>query len=209
MELDELKQQWDALNQHLAQAPLTDRAQIEKLIATYRTKTNRSLGGLKNLQRVSLTAGAVLMGLMTLALLLLGINSHNKECFKYFLLSLFITITLIGGMVWDWRTYSHLRTIRVDITPVAEVSRCMVVFRRWMKYEVWACSLWAVLFTLLIYWGFGYYQHPPVQQIILLSLILALDISIIYFYYKKLVYKYLDDIKKNIEELKDICTESH
>ena len=43
--------------------------------------------------------------------------------------------------------------------------------------------------------------------IILLICYIIWDVILIYFIYKRLIYKHLDNIKKNIEELKDICTE--
>ena len=44
-------------------------------------------------------------------------------------------------------------------------------------------------------------------QDIQITLFVEIDSLIIYILYKKVIYKHLDNIKKNIEELKDICTE--
>ena len=44
-------------------------------------------------------------------------------------------------------------------------------------------------------------------QALLITLFVVFDALIIYILYKKVIYKHLDNIKKNIEELKDICTE--
>ena len=52
-----------------------------------------------------------------------------------------------------------------------------------------------------------YYTLPLMVQAVLIGCYIILDTLLIYFIYKKVVYKHLDSIKKNIEELKDICTE--
>ncbi len=48
---------------------------------------------------------------------------------------------------------------------------------------------------------------PLGVQAVLLICYIIWDVILIYFIYKRLIYKHLDNIKKNIEELKDICTE--
>lgn len=58
-----------------------------------------------------------------------------------------------------------------------------------------------------IHWLMGYYMLPLGVQAVLLICYIIWDVILIYFIYKRLIYKHLDNIKKNIEELKDICTE--
>ena len=57
------------------------------------------------------------------------------------------------------------------------------------------------------FWVMGYHQAPPATQVLVIALLAAADILIIYILYKKVMFKYINDIRKNIEELKDICTE--
>ena len=52
-----------------------------------------------------------------------------------------------------------------------------------------------------------YHLAPASVQALLITLFVVFDALIIYILYKKVIYKLLDNIKKNIEELKDICTE--
>jgi membrane protein DedA with SNARE-associated domain len=73
-----------------------------------------------------------------------------------------------------------------------------------MKYEVIAISVWAVLFTCLYYYLVGLYHKPLLFQVIIISLLLLVDVCIIYLVYKKLIYSHLDTIKKNIEELEGL-----
>ena len=91
--------------------------------------------------------------------------------------------------------------------PVAEVSRRMSTVRYWTHYEVWAVAIWTIVFTALFYWVMDYYMLPLGVQAVLLICYIIWDVILIYFIYKRLIYKHLDNIKKNIEELKDICTE--
>lgn len=56
-------------------------------------------------------------------------------------------------------------------------------------------------------WVMGDYMLPLGVQAVLLICYIIWDVILIYFIYKRLIYKHLDNIKKNIEELKDICTE--
>ena len=57
------------------------------------------------------------------------------------------------------------------------------------------------------YWVMEYHLAPASVQALLITLFVVFDALIIYILYKKVIYKHLDNIKKNIEELKDICTE--
>ena len=53
----------------------------------------------------------------------------------------------------------------------------------------------------------GYHLKSIGTQVVIISAFTAIDILIICILYKKGIYQHLDNIKKNIEELKDICTE--
>ena len=159
-------------------------------------------------QRISLGVGAVGLAVILLIWLLLptfGFNEHLQNKTAIFLA--FITVTILGGMWWDRKTYLWNRNTRVDEMSVAEVSRRMATFRYWTRYEVWAVAVWAVIFTALFYWVMDYYTMPLIAQAAMLGFCVIWDVILIYFIYKKVVYKHLDSIKKNIEELEDICTE--
>ncbi len=208
MELDELKKSWNALDAQLQKEPIVDEQQIKELIANYKTNTRHSLGRLVFLQRFSLGIGAVGLAIILLIWLLLptfGFNEHLQNKIAIFLA--FITVTILGGMWWDWKTYLWNKNTLVDEMPVAEVSRRMSTFRYWTHYEVWAVAIWTIVFTALFYWVMDYYMLPLGVQAVLLICYIIWDVILIYFIYKRLIYKHLDNIKKNIEELKDICTE--
>lgn len=208
MELDELKKSWNALDEQLQKKTIADKKQIEELIASYKAKTQKSMGRLVIIQRFSIAMGALALLIILLVWLSLpafGINENTQSKMTVFLL--FLTASILAGMWWDWKAYCWNKATHVDNMSVAEVSRRMTVFRRWTQYEVVGISVWIVLFNALNYWMMEYHLEPIGRQVLLIVFLAVINVAIIYFLYKKLIYKHLDNIKKNIEELKDVCTE--
>nr|WP_302829091.1 hypothetical protein [uncultured Bacteroides sp.] len=209
MELDELKKSWNILDAQLQKEPIADEERIKELIAGYKANTRLSMGRILNFQRFSLIIGVVVILLaITAAIIFLpNIVENEKWVSKLYIICGFMAVSIIGGFWWDWKTYQWNKKTEIDKMSVAEVSRRMAIFRSWTRNEVWAAAIWAVLFTTLFYWVMDYYLLPAMAQIIMISVLTIFDILIIYFIYKKMIYKHLDSINKNIEELKDICTE--
>ncbi|MCD8184386.1 MAG: hypothetical protein LUE99_16395 [Bacteroides sp.] len=209
MELDELKKLWNVLDAQLQKEPIADEGQIKELIASHKANADKSLRRISGLQRFSIGIGAVGLIVIVLTWLLVlpsfAIEPHIWNKIAAFLV--FIGISIIAGMWWDWKTYRWNKETLIDEMPVAQVSRRMNTFRRWTRNEVIAISVWVILFNLLNYWVMGYHQAPALTQVVLTTVFLIFDALIIYLLYKKLIYRHLDSIKKNIEELEDICTE--
>ena len=208
MELDELKKSWNALNEQLQKEPIADEKQITELIAGYKNNTRKSLGRLVVIQRFSIGFGAIGLAAILLIWLLLptfGFNEHLQGKIAAFLA--FTTVSILAGIWWDWKTYRWNKATRIDEMSVAEVSRRMTVFRQWTQYEVIAISAWIILFNILNYWVMEYHLASAGVQVALIAFFVIFDTLIIYLLYKKIIYKHLNHIKKNIEELKDICTE--
>lgn len=208
MELDELKKSWNALDEQLQKEPIADEKQITELIAGYKANTRKSLGRLVVIQRFSIGIGAAGLALLLLIWLLLPAFGFN-ELLQGRIAALlgFIAISILIGLWWDRKTYRWNKDTHIDEMSVAEVSRRMTTFRQWTKYEVAGISIWIVLFNILNYWVMGYHLAPAGVQAMLITFFVVFDALIIYIFYKKIIYKHLDNIKKNIEELKDICTE--
>ncbi|ADV44855.1 hypothetical protein [Bacteroides helcogenes] len=208
MELDELKKSWNALNEQLQKEPIANEKQITELIAGYKTNMRKSLGNLVVLQRFSIGIGAVALTVLLIIWLLLptlGFNGHVQNKTAAFLG--FIAVSVITGIWWDWKTYRWSKNTHIDEMNVAEVSRRMIVLRQWAKNEVIAACVWIILFNALNYWVMEYYLASVGVQAAFITFFALFDALIIYILYKKIMYKHLDNIKKNIEELKDICTE--
>ena len=208
MELDELKKAWNAADSQLKRTPLASEEEIEQLIAVGRSNTHKKLRKLSIMQRVSLVVGVVLFLLFLIVWGCMPDALTDKippQRLTVFLV--FIGISLVAGLMWDWKTFRWIRETRVDEMSVVEVSRRMAVFRRQMRNETIAICIWVVLFNALNFWVMGYHLAPRSTQVLVIILLLGLDALIIFILYKKVLYKYIRDIHKNIEELKDLCTE--
>ena len=208
MELDDLKKSWAALDKQLQRAPVADAGRLAELINTHKTHARRSLKSLSGLLRASVIIG--IAALLIMGIIALEMPQEIKDAqvrIKTLVVMTFIAITVIVGLWWDIKSYRWIKSIRVDEMPVVEVSRRITTFKRWVKYEVVAICVWAVLFNGLYYWLMGFHNAPALLQALVIATFIACDAVIIYVLYKKLLYKHLDNINKNIEELKDICTE--
>lgn len=208
MELDELKQSWEALDKRLQRQAVTDDRQIEKLIAGYKANAGKNLKNMYRLQRISVITGVVVVLFTIVAALTIYQEVENPQVrTKAFAALGFMAATFMAGLWWDTKTLKWCRAIRVNEMPVVEVSRRITVFRQWMRYEVWAVGVWAILCNALCYWLMKLYDASALLQTAYIAIMVIIDILIIYLLYKRLLFKYVDKIHKNIEELKDICTE--
>lgn len=210
MELEELKKSWQTLDKHLQKQDITTEERVAELIACYKQKTERRLGSLMSLQRASLCIGLlILIAIATVCLLLPSWIEDADTRVKVQAVLIFLAVTLIGGGGWDWRTYRYMQQTRVDLLPIAEVSRRIVKLRLWTRQETAAISLWVLLFGGIYYWAMEFYCLPVYAQAVIVGVFVLFEAAVIYLLYQKLIYKNLNQIKKDIEELKDVCIESH
>lgn len=208
MELDELKKSWNVLNEQLKKEPIADEEQISGIIAEYRANTRKSIGHLSGWQRFSIGIGVAGLALLLVIYLLPSVFHISGEWQpKINTLVMFVGISILIGIWWDHKNYRWIKNTKVDEMPVAMVSRRMSNFRRWMKYEIIAISVWVIVFNVLNYWVMGYYKASFGIQAMLIAFFIVCDVAIIYLLYKKVAYKYLNDIRKNIDELEDICSD--
>lgn len=210
MELDELKKSWNALDRQLQKEPIADERQIAELIARCKANTRKGIGKLIGVQRFSIGVGVVFISLLlTIWLLPLFFqdSTYWQQQFNILILILFFGASILAGLFWDYKCYRWLKNTRIEEMPIVTISQRMTRFRQWAKYEVIAISIWTVLFNALYYWVMGFHKSSWQLQVIVISLFAVLDATTIYLLYKKLIYKHLNNIKQNIEELKDVCTE--
>jgi len=205
MELDDLKKSWNALDERLQKDKLIDENELTSLISKYRSGTSNSIRKITGWQRFSIAVGIIAIAIVVLLLCILpSILSDNDTKKQSTILCLFFGLTLIAGIGWDFKTYLWSKNTKLDEMPILVVAERMNKFSRWMKYEVVAISIWAVSFTGLYYWIMELYNHSFTFQIMIISLLVMMDVIIIYFVYKKLIYNHLDAIKRNIDELKGL-----
>lgn len=207
MELDELKKSWNALNEQLQKEPVTKDEQVIELITRYKTNANKSLRYLTGWQRLSIAVGIV--GILVLLLIwILPSLFHISEEFqsRINVLTLFIGISILGGIWWDYQNYVWIRNTKIEEMPVSVVSRRMLQFRQWMKAEIISISIWIIIFNVIYYWTMSFNKESIIAQVLLIGVVLLGDAAIICLLYK-IAYKQLNNIRKNIDELKDICSE--
>lgn len=210
MELEELKKSWQTLDRHLQTQNITTEERVAALVESYQRKTKRRLGNILSLLRASLAIGIVLLVIIgAIAVLLPAWYDNEATLLKLQVVLAFIALTLLVGGCWDWWTYRYIQQTRVDLLPIAEVSRRIVRLRLWTRQEAAAISLWVLLFGGIYYWGMEFYRLPAHVQAVILGVFVLFEAAIIYLLYQKLIYKNLNKIKKDIEDLKDVCTESH
>lgn len=208
MELDELKKSWNALDEQLKKTSITDEKQIASVIARHKANAHQSISRLTRWQRLSVRIGLVCIALLLCSVLvphLFPISEAWQRKLNVFVL--FMGVSFLAGLWWDQRCYRWIKGTRMDEMPVAVVSRRMARFRQWMRYEIIAITLWVITFNALNYWIMDYYKAAFGVQAFLIALLVVCDAAIIYLFYKKVIYKYLDNVKKNIEDINDICTE--
>ena len=208
MELEELKKSGEALDKQLQKKTVTDEKQLTELINTYQANARKSLKHIHGIQRTSVIAGILILLVLMIAAFAIPTEIENKQTqVKAITFVAFLFATCLVGLWWDIKTFRWCKSIQVETMPVVEVSRRVAVFRKWTKYEIIAISIWAILFNVLYYWLMSFYTAPATLQALLIMCFLLCDMLIIYFLYKKFIYKQLNNINKNIDELKDICTE--
>ncbi|WP_321332473.1 hypothetical protein [uncultured Bacteroides sp.] len=205
MELDDLKKSWNALDEQLQKDELIDEDKLTQLIIKYKNGARNSIGRITSWQKFSIGAGIVTIAVILLLWCVLPsfISDANIQK-RSTILCLFLGITLIAGIGWDLKTYRWIRDTKVDEMPVIIVAERMNRFRRWMKYEIIAISLWTVAFTALYYWMTELYKHSTESQLIIISSLVLIDVVIICFIYKKLIYNHLNEVNKNTNELKEL-----
>ena len=210
MELEELKKSWQTLDEHLQKQDITTEEQVAELIACYKQKAKRRLGSLMSLQRASLCIGLLFLIIVGTACLLLPSWIEDADTrTKLHVVLIFLAVTLIGGAGWDWRTYRYIQQTRVDLLSIAEVSRRIVRLRLWARQEVVAISLWTLTFGSIYYWAMEFYRLSAAIQAVNIGIFALFETAVIWLFYQKLIYKHLNQIKKDIEDLKDVCIESH
>lgn len=207
MELDDFKKSWSALDKQLQKENIVDEEQIAKLIAKYQLGAKKGINRINCWQRFSVLLGVVaimvLIGILIIApSVLLDIMVQPKSV----VMAVFIGLTFVFGMWWDIKTYRWSCATKVAEMPVVTVIERINTFRQWIKYEVIAITIWSITFVGLYYWLAECYTLPILAQIVMIILFAFLISVVLYFIYKKMIYKNLDKIKKNLDELKELET---
>lgn len=208
MELDELKKNWNALDEQLKKEPIANEKQIEELIVHHQANTRQSIKRLSGWQLFSICVGLVGLATLLIAWLIPSVFNISGEWRpRINTLVGFICVSLLIGIWWDYKTYRWIKGTNIEEMPVATVSRRIAIFRRWTRYEVICISAWIIIFNALNYWVMEYYKASAGLQAGLITFFVIFDVAIIYLVYKRITYKHINDIKRNVDKIEDICTE--
>lgn len=208
MELDELKKSWKALDQRLQQEPVADERKVEELIRHYKADTGTGLRKLLGVHRFNLWLGGSIAVLCLIGGIV-GCLYIEEDTLRNKLMATltFVLISILFAGAWDYRTYLWIRNTRVDSMSVSQVSLRMTRLRKWIRNEVIGVAIWCLAYTLFDFFLYEGYLASVTRQIAYFALCLVLDVAIIGYFYRRFVYRHLNNIKANIEELKEICCE--
>lgn len=205
MELDDLKKTWNRLDEQLQKEDIVNEENLSELITKYKSGVKQGIDRIGTSQKISVYIGAIaVVVLFFVASKLLPINLSEAVQAKINLLIGFIGISLIIGLFWDLKTYNYLRKTHIDEMPILTVVERINKFRAWTRYEVIGISTWLILFGVLYYWVMNIYKLPLLPQLTVIAVLLVAYVSIVYLLYKKLIYSNLDDVRKNLEDLKEV-----
>lgn len=205
MELDDLKKTWNVLDKQLQKENLLDESQVAELITQHKTGASKGINRIRRWQKLSVAIGICVLLLMVLVVAFSSsLSTFGYLNSKVYALLIFLVFTVIGGMWWDIKTYNMIRKIRVDEMPVVTVIKQINTFKKWMRYELIIVCGWVIIFFALYYWNMGLYHQPFINQLLLISVFLAITFALVFLVYKKLIYNNLEDVRRNLNDLKDL-----
>lgn len=208
MELDELKKSWKTLDSQLQNATITNGEQVSELICRHKEYMSKNLNKLVRSQRLSMYIGGGIAALIIVCMALLCFYLPPSAFrIKAVVLLLFFVLSIVVAVWWDNKTLRWVREIRVDEMSVKEVAIRMFTYKRWIRSEIVLVGIWAVLFTCCYYWVIDFYENSWGLQVAFFVITFLIDACLLYFLYKKTIFKHIKNIHINIDELKDICTE--
>lgn len=203
MELDDLKKTWNALNKQLQNESITDENQITELIESYQTGARKSINRITHWQRLSISIGIVaILFLLSVLLIIPSVVINLMTQQRTGIMCIFIGVTIVFGMLWDLRTYRWIQNTRIDEMPIVEVTQRINTYKKWIKYEIIVISVWTVAFLALYYWMMEFYELPLPAQILFITCSAIIITITLYFIYKKFTYYNLNELRKNLDELK-------
>ena len=190
MELDDFKQSWNALDEHLKGRTLVKDEEISRLIA----HADKSISAMARLNWGILLISVPLIGF----LLVIQFLSHSLST-----PSPLILIPLIPALFWDVFTAYYLQRTKIDEMPLIDVIRRINNCQRWLIRE----RIVSILFILgiatfsFIHWEIWKYGTLVITTFILICSGLTVFTFLIYQYK---FMKQIQLIKKNLDELKSL-----
>lgn len=190
MDLDELKKSWNALDQHLQDKELIREEDINKLI--------RHTGkGINAIARLNIKL--ILISFPILAIILVDI----RLCSMFNTFYLIVLAALIPALGWDLFTIRYLRRTQIDAMPLIEIVERVNRFHRWVIGErvIGTLFLLGIAAFSFVYWEVWQYG---IGFILLFVFLWAGGLAIILWIYQRKFLVQIQEIKKNLDELKEL-----
>lgn len=190
MELEELKKSWNIFDEHLKGKKILKEEDLNRLI--------RHAGkGIHAIARLNLQL--LLISVPILLLFLADVWFSGKLNVFYII----IILSWIPAFCWDIFILRFLRRTRVDEMPPVEVIGRVNRIHRWMIRERMIAVGYLLLLAILsfIYWQVWQYGVVPV---LFLMFLWGGGLALILWIYRKKVLNRIREIKKNLNELKEL-----
>lgn len=190
MELEELKKSWNALDEHLKDRELIKEEELGKLIG-------HADKGIHAITRLNIKL--ILISLPVLILFLAEIILHGRLNPIY----IFILLAWIPAICWDIITTRFLQDTKIDEMPLIEVISRVNRIHRWIIRERLIATAFLLIVAALsfIYWQIWQYG---IGVILLFLILWGGGLGLILWIYRKKFLNRIQDIKKNLDELKEL-----
>ena len=190
MELEELKKSWNALDEHLKDKELIKEEELSKLIG-------HASKGIHAITRLNIRL--ILISLPVLILFLVEIVLHNTLNPIYII----ILLSWIPALCWDLFTTRFLQRTKVDEMPLIEVISRVNRIHRWMINERLFGTFFLLILAVLsfVYWQIWQYG---VGMILFFIVLWGGALGLILWIYRRKFLNRIQEIKKNLGELKEL-----
>lgn len=191
MELDELKQSWRKLDEHLEDKELVREEEIRGLM-------NHTSGKIRAF--VVLSRKMILLTALLVLLVIVGVFYTGLTNNLHYVIVIIIAIPAIG---WDLYTLRYLRQTRIEEMSLVEVVTRVNRLHTWAIREQFA----AVPLLLCVAAGQFISRHVWEESIGMLIVFFVIWISAIgfsFWLHRKFLLNRIREIKKNLDEIREI-----
>lgn len=190
MELEELKKSWNALDEHLKDKESIKEEELSKLIG----HADKSIHAIARLN-----IKLILISLPVLVLCLAEVLFQGKLNLIYVI----IILSWIPALCWDIFTTRFLQQTKVDEMPFVEVVSRMNRVHRWMIRERLIATAFLLVLAMLSFvycqiWKYG------LGMILFFIVLWGAGLGLILWIYRKKFLNRIQEIKKNLGELKEL-----
>jgi hypothetical protein len=203
MELDDLKKTWTALDDKLKDKDVVDINTVSHLIAEYQSKASKGIKAIEKLNKWSLLSGIVLVAVLAAAYVIAVVH-HVFDNDRLAIAGGVFAVLLLIAFCWDYHTYRLARNMNVFTMPILTVIERVNKFKQCAKRELQAVCVVIPLLAALFYWAYRIYEVAFYIQLLYVLFSIAVTVVVAEVLYYKVLYKYIDDLKKNLEDLQDL-----